>query len=112
MYCPKCQYEYKPGIHVCPDCNENLVEQLPEENEESHPDGSFAPLPNLPGRVYAEMIRHVLERKGIPCFIRSEGPGDAYQFSGTTPRGGVQLFVPEDRLEECIEIQHSMLDHI
>ena len=112
MFCPKCRYEYKPGVKVCPDCNENLVEEFPEDEEELHPDLSFVPLPNLPGRVYAEMVKEVLEKRGIPCYIRSEGVGDAIQFSGTTPREGIQLFVPEDRLEECLQIQHQMLDHI
>jgi hypothetical protein len=112
MFCPRCRYEYKSGILVCPDCGEDLVEKLPKEAEEPNSDTSFVPLPNLPGRVYAEMVKGALEKRGIPCFIRSEGVGDAYQFSGTTPRGGVYLFVPEDRLQECLEIQHQMLNHI
>lgn len=112
MVCPKCRYEYNPGVMKCPDCGEDLVEALSEESEINLPDIHFVPLPNLPGRVYAEMVKGVLDKKGIPCYIRSEGPGDAYQFSGTTPREGVQLFVPEDRYHECVDIQHQMLDHI
>jgi hypothetical protein len=54
------------------------------------------------GAVYeAEMAKARLERAGIPCIVRGShvgifGPG----FAGPTPHG-VQLVVPEDRLEEA-----------
>jgi hypothetical protein len=31
MYCPKCGAEYREGYSICPDCNENLVNELPLE---------------------------------------------------------------------------------
>ena len=109
MFCPVCKYEYKPGIKICPDCGEKLVEKFPQdENEKSLDNIKFVPLPNLPGRVYADMVKETLEAKGIPCYIRAEGVGDAYQFPGTTPLGVIRLYVPEDRLEECIEIQQQI----
>ena len=30
-WCPKCKNEYRAGIAVCPDCNEELLEELTEE---------------------------------------------------------------------------------
>lgn len=30
-WCPKCKNEYRAGITVCPDCNEELLEELTEE---------------------------------------------------------------------------------
>ena len=112
MFCPKCRYEYTDQVYVCPDCNLKLVAKLPSENEEPVSSTHFVPLPNLPGRVYAEMVKGALERKNIPCYIQAAGIGNAYQFSGTMPLEGVQLYVPEDLLETCIEIQHNMMDHI
>ena len=111
-FCPKCRYEYQPKIRVCPDCGSQLVDHLPHEEDNTPRDAHFVPLPNLPGRVYAEMVKGVFEERGIPCYIRAAGVADAYQFPGTTPLDGVQLFVPEDRYEECVKIQHGMLDHI
>ena len=112
-FCPKCKYEYKKEVTACPDCQLNLVvELLVEEKKESDPDLKFVPLPNLPGRIYGEMLKEVLDQRNIPSYIRSDGFSDLIQAPGTHPPGGVQLFVPEDRLEECIGIQHEMMDHI
>ena len=112
MFCPKCRCEYEEGIENCSDCKEKLVDKLPQDEQKIPDDLKFVPLPNLPGRVYAEMVKGALEKRGIPCYLRGGGVSDAYQFSGNLPLGGVQLYVPEDRFDECIEIQHQMLDHI
>jgi hypothetical protein len=73
----------------------------------------FVPLPDLPGRVYAEMVREVLEQKGIPSYIRSDGLSDGYGVVGTGPIAkGFQLFVPESAVEFCLQIRNEMLDHI
>ena len=113
MFCPSCKYEYREGITECPDCQKKLVGKLEEIPEfKDMPDIPFVPLPNLPGRVFAEMVKNVLEEKGIPCYIQADGIGNAYQLGGTMPLGGVQLFVPENRLEECLQVQHDMMDHI
>lgn len=36
-WCPKCKNEYVEGITVCPDCDTELVDELPEEVDESMP---------------------------------------------------------------------------
>ena len=106
-FCPKCRFEYNKDVKKCPDCSVKLVARLKEI-----PDIRFVALPNLPGKVYAEMIREVLRQKGIPCYLRSSGIIDAYGISGMPVGDSVRIFVPEDRLEECKDIQHNMLDHI
>ena len=30
-YCPKCRYEYKPTIEICPDCGKKLVAKLKQK---------------------------------------------------------------------------------
>ena len=37
-YCPKCRYEYREGIEECPDCDVELVEVLPTEQEQEKAD--------------------------------------------------------------------------
>ena len=110
-FCPNCKYEYRDGIPICPDCDMPLVSELAED---THPnDVEFVPLPDLPGRIYADMVNGALEAKNIPCYIRSDGVMDTYGITGTGPVSrGFRIFVPQDRLEECLEIQHAMMDHI
>jgi len=115
-FCPNCRYEYNPGIAECPDCHEKLVNALAAEKADSNRAAMglrFVPLPDLPGRVYAEMVKGVLEKRGIPSYIRSDGISEGYGVVGTGPIAkGFHLWVPEDRVEECLDIQHQMLDHI
>ena len=112
MFCPQCRCEYNDGVDQCADCKVKLVKELPPKEDDIPEFQNFVPLPNLPGRIYAEMVKGALEERGIPCYLRSGGVGDAYQFGGNLPLGGIQLYVPEDKLEECLRIQHEMLDHI
>ena len=110
-FCPKCRYEYTAGSTRCPDCGVDLVDSFPAEELAS--DVRFVPMPGLPGKIYAEMVREVLIQKGIPCYLRSDGLLDSYGISGTGPMNrGVRIFVPEDALEEAVQIQHQMMDHI
>lgn len=37
MWCPKCRDEFVEGITVCPDCEVDLVDELPEEVDENKP---------------------------------------------------------------------------
>ena len=32
-WCPKCRYEYRDGIEMCPDCKVALVDELPSEDK-------------------------------------------------------------------------------
>ena len=110
-FCPNCRYEYQPGVAECPDCREPLVENLPPGPPAA--DVRFVPMPDLPGRVYAEMVKGVLEQRGIPSYLRSDGASDGFSAVGTSILDkGFKLYVPEDRLEECLDIQHQMMDHI
>ena len=119
-YCPKCRYEYNVGVQTCPDCDETLVFALSPDDEPASPEVSvgkagskdrFVPLPNLPGKVYAEMVKGALEERGIPCYIHHLSGGGVMRASGTgLPATSVELFVPEDRYEECAEIQRQMVD--
>ena len=113
-FCPECRYEYEEDVKECADCGKPLVNRLPKEKEdEPVPNIKFVALPGLPGRMYAEMIKNVFDKQGIPCYIRSGGVTDGFQIDGAGPVSeNTVIYVPEDRVEECERIQHQMLDHI
>jgi hypothetical protein len=110
-FCPECRAEYVAATRNCSDCRKALVDRLPVVP--SVPDIRFVPLPGVPGRAYAEMVKHVLDRRGIPCYIHSSGVDGAYAIGAAQVAGAeARLFVPEDRLDECVALQQGMLDHI
>lgn len=108
-FCPDCGYEYKAEVTQCPDCGTALVNSLPQE-EIVESDTKWVKLPSLPGRLYAEMLKEVLDKEGIPSIITSGG------LEPTLARGTegdmVTLKVPEEYLERCSEIQSEMFKDI
>ena len=105
-FCPKCRYEYKPEISVCPDCNEYLLSSLPEKNEEiSEIDNmgydNWVRIGRLTSQAYANMINEGLHSKNIPVIILS-GTGHFGQTGqmGTSSfrpiDGGFSVMVPEE----------------
>ena len=110
-FCPKCGYEYLPEIKKCPDCNRELVESLPAEH--NMPDENWMALRNLPGNMYAEMVKEVLDKAGIPSIIKSDVLSSAYGVkSVNAPGSAAQIFVPEKYHKKCQQILLDMMDHI
>jgi hypothetical protein len=110
-FCPKCRYEYREGIVVCPDCDEKLVASLPEEFErdslqedETHKD--WVQLARLNSYEYAQMVYEALRKKHIPAVILS-GAGHFGQLGQLGPSsfrpvgGGYSLFVPNAFISEA-----------
>jgi len=110
-YCAECGYEYLPGITECPDCKKELVESLPAEK--NIPDEDWLPLRNLPGNLYAEMVKEVLDKSGIPSIIKSDVLSSTYGAkSVSVPGSAAQIFVPEKYHKKCKQILLDMMDHI
>ncbi|MBE5950253.1 MAG: hypothetical protein E7260_01520 [Lachnospiraceae bacterium] len=71
-WCPKCKNEYRAGIEICPDCNEELVAELSEES-----DSKFVPLfqtsdSELADKVYNYLIHCKIDAKKLPLPNSSE----------------------------------------
>ena len=116
-YCPKCKTEYNPGIEKCSDCDLRLVDELPEEPSEEPPEETvekveYKLLRNLPGRVYAEMLKESLRNSGIISVIK----GDDFYITGgsysTMSLVEISLWVPKEDWERANQIADEMLDHI
>ncbi len=107
-FCPKCSYEYVEGTVECVDCGSELV---PDEIKHSDIKVKWKPLHSLPGRVYAEMVKEVFDKKGIPALTKSTFFSSAFGTRGISGDKTI-ILVPEDKVEECNEIINQMFDHI
>ena len=111
-FCPLCKAEYSAGTKRCPDCECDLVEELPEDADleelgEEVPEGLVL-LYTTRNKVYAEFLRETLESSNIPCYMRSSGSffeeGLGYVTKG---KGGYKIYVPEEKYEESLAIKEQ-----
>ncbi|GBD95032.1 hypothetical protein BMS3Abin05_02649 [bacterium BMS3Abin05] len=77
------------------------------------PEDQWIPLKSFPSRLYAEMVKEVLDGKDIPSIIKGEDVGILGTGSyGTSSPGRIVLWVLERDFDRCQEISTDMLDHI
>ena len=107
-YCPSCRLEYRPGFTICPDCNKELVEELPlleEKPSEPNYAEDWIPLAQFGTQVYGAMIEGAFKDKGIPVVLLS-GAGHFGQVGsmGTSFQpieGAYIILVPREHVDEA-----------
>lgn len=118
-FCPKCRYEYKPGIAVCADCGETLVDSLPVE-EPVTDDGvvrdlkDWAQIGRLTSQQYAEMVQEALRSNDIPVVILSGAGHFAYTGqmgigSYRSVGGAFSVLVPNEYVDEANRVCEQIL---
>jgi len=117
-FCPLCKAEYGAGTKRCPDCECDLVEELPEEAEveelgdEEVPEGLVL-LYTTRNKVYAEFLKETLESANIRCYMKSSGSffeeGLGYV---TKRRGGYKIYVPAEKYEESLAIKEQTVNDL
>lgn len=112
--CPKCRYEYKPDVLICPDCGEKLLESLADIEIEKSPDDKWIPLVRLTSSHLAEMLREALDAKDIPAVLSSEtghfGITGQMGIPGFRPvGGGYVIYVPETLAAQAREESRIIL---
>ena len=116
-FCPLCKSEYSPGTRRCPDCEVDLIEELPEEADLEEADEDLPEdlvlLYSTRNRVYAEFLKETLENSNIPCYMKSSGSfleeGLGYVAKG---KKGYKIYVPEDRYEESLAIKEQTVSDL
>ena len=116
MYCPSCLAESRPGFTRCPDCDVDLVTELPSGDEALDiDDGSHDVAHVGPDAVQvyaayrdieAEMLRSVLEDAGITVALFRGGIG---AYAPGIP-AEVRVMVPRDQAEDAIEAIRGALE--
>ena len=98
-FCPNCKAEYEKGIQTCVDCEIALVDELPPEPELDE----FVKIYSLPGDVYAQMVKEVLEAEDIECILKPDMFTSGLQVHATEGTS-VDIYVQEHDAEKAKEI--------
>ncbi len=101
MFCPKCRAEYREGFSVCVDCNSDLVDELPTEEEPEFIDyvevmGTYNP-------ADVALIKSILDAENITYYFNAE------HFMNVRPLAEpVRLMVKKDEAERAEEILQGL----
>lgn len=89
-YCPNCKYEYTDGIETCPDCNVELVAEIPNEEE-------WVPVYFSSDENEVLIVKGVLEDAGIPVWGETDVVNELEPLGETNE----PVMVPASRLEDA-----------
>ena len=108
MICPKCHDEYLANFKTCGDCNTKLVNasliDIPV------PEMTWKLLPKFEGRLYADMIIEIFNKKDIPYYVKTNWTSSAYGVQGIGISSDlVRIYVPELSHKAASEITLSII---
>lgn len=106
-FCPKCKYEYRDGIKMCPDCDLPLKAHLHEEEPEpKYTEEALVTLVRVYDRLEADIMKGVLDSAGIPCYIQSDV--SPYTRAAVVMRNrGYTIIVQESRYQDAVTALES-----
>lgn len=70
MFCPECRAEYREGFTRCSDCNVDLVEQLPPEQEKEIPE--YVKVLKSGNLSDIAIIKSILDSENITYYLQGE----------------------------------------
>ena len=115
-YCPRCRYEYRPGVLICPDCNETLVNELvPPVAAAVTPDDSWVVMGQVTSSLQSKLAKGSLDSNNIPSVILSStfdtfGGGENFNpVMGQAGAEGNLILVPREFKDEATLILEAIL---
>lgn len=106
-WCPNCKSEYCNGFFVCHDCNVELVNELPrEDNSKSHLIEE-AYLITVDDNNQANLIESLLKSYNIPVLKRFRSLGHYFQLYWGFTVYGIDLYVPSLQLSTAQDILNN-----
>lgn len=110
MVCPKCKYEYRKGIILCPDCGAELVEECELKKNNSsdfNPNEEICVLCSAANELEADIIIAKLRAEGVYAAKKFKGI-DGYNkiILGRTILG-VEILVAKSLYDTALEIIKS-----
>ncbi|MEX1378255.1 MAG: hypothetical protein AB1Z23_12395 [Eubacteriales bacterium] len=112
-YCPKCKDEYREGFTKCADCDVDLVDVLPVEQESEEEKPVTEPLKNevvletFTDNIEFMYVASMLDEMDIPFRVRTKG-GQLLK-STYTHKLEVErvIFVSDEDFDEAMEVLES-----
>ena len=105
MFCPVCGAEYREGFTRCSDCDVDLVEKLPDKEEEEtaeeheHLDDlNFVSVLSTRDITDVVNLKSILDAEGIHYFMQGEN------MKYIRPVDSVTLMVREDEVQRVLEL--------
>lgn len=108
-WCPKCKTEFREGIEICSDCKTELVNKIKEEKIEYDKE-IF--LMCVAGEIEANGVESLLRAHDIPVLKKHKGAGGYLEIYMGMSKAGIDLFVPENLLEEARDIVEKTSEEI
>ncbi len=108
MFCSKCKSNYRDGILICPECEEELVEELKKSVSVSfNPDEKICTLCTAGDEFEADIIISKLRSEGIYASKKFKGSDDYGRIILGRTVLGVEIQVGESNLAEAENIIKS-----
>jgi len=110
-FCPNCRAEYIEGVDTCPDCQVELVDELPPKEEPEYLD--LVELEKVPDEVSGVMMKGILVNNGIFAILKSakipwyDGIGSTW----STYYWGI-ILVPKEDLEKSRRILNEYIESL
>ncbi|ERI93567.1 hypothetical protein HMPREF1982_01651 [Clostridiales bacterium oral taxon 876 str. F0540] len=99
MFCPKCKSEYVKGIKICPECGEELIDELKEEESVEY--RPMVTVLKTFDRGVIAIAKSLLQAEYIPFYVSGELTFGIVTFTTINP---MELQVPEEYEEKAKEI--------
>lgn len=108
MICPKCHAEYLANLKTCEDYNKKLVDTSLIDTP--IPTITWKSVPQIEGKLYADMITEIFNKKDIPYYVKTNWTSSAYGVHGIGISSDlVQIYVPELSYKRASEITLSII---
>lgn len=110
MFCPKCRYEYRDDIKVCPDCRCELVQRLNEDEEKKKSvdyNAKACKVFEAADDFEADIIISKLKAEGIYAIKKYRGSDDYNKILLGRTILGVDVFVADFDEEEALLVIKS-----
>ncbi|HEX9984582.1 MAG TPA: DUF2007 domain-containing protein [Thermoanaerobaculia bacterium] len=105
MYCPTCESEYREGFLRCNQCEADLVERLPEQ-QQGEPDVALVKVYECGNAALIPLLESVLDNAGIEYMTKGQPIQNLFGWGsfGSNQNfaiGPVEFYVREEFAEEA-----------